>query len=137
MLDKRPKREVSAHKRRHSLEDQQGVGKLNVDGMDDGYYYHVANDKNGRVQQLQDRGFEVVQHNGKVSMGDSNAKEAGTAVQTTANASDGSKAILMRIPKEFKEEDDAYRQSQIDKGEEALYRQAENEQGRYGTITKE
>lgn len=134
---KRPNREVSVHTRRRTLEDEQGLGKLNVDGMEEGFYYHVVNDKDGRVEQLKRRGFEVVEHDGKVSMGDSNAKETGSAVQTTANASNGSKAILMRIPQEFKDEDDAYRQSQIDKGEEALYRQAENEQGRYGTIKVE
>ena len=133
----RPNRSVSAHTRRRTLEDEQGLGKLNVDGMEEGYYYHVVNDKEGRVERLKNRGFEVVEHNGKVSMGDANAQQGGTTVQTTANDTDGSKAILMRIPQEFKNEDDAFRQKQIDESEKALYRQAENEQGRYGTIEKE
>lgn len=137
MQDNRPSRAVSAHKRRRTLEDEQGLGQLNVDGMEEGYYYHVVNDTNGRVERLKQRGFTVVEHDGKVSMGDSNAKQTGSAVQTTANASDGTKAILMRIPQEFKNEDDAFRQKQIDESEQALYRQAENEQGRYGTIEKD
>lgn len=133
-MNKRTNRSVSKHTRRRTLEDSLGTGKLNVDGMEDGYYYHVVTDKNGRVDELKARGYEVVEHNGIVSMGDSNAREAGTAVQTTADSKDGTKAVLMRCPQEFKDEDDAFRAKQIDKGEEALYRNAKEEKGRYGDI---
>ena len=133
-MSNRISRSVSAHKKRISLEDSQNQGKLNVQGMEEGYYYHVVNDKNGRVEQLKARGYEVVEHNGSIAMGDSNAREAGTAVMTTADSKDGTKAILMRCPQEFKDEDDAFRAKQIDKSEEALFRQAEKEQGRYGEI---
>ena len=130
----RPSRSVSAHKKRVSLEDSQNAGKLNVQGMEEGYYYHVVNDKNGRVEQLKARGYEVVEHGSSISMGDSNSKETGTAVTTTADSKDGTKAILMRCPQEYKDEDDAFRAKQIDKSEEALYRNAKDEKGRYGEI---
>ena len=133
-IKKRPSRKVSKHTRRRTLEDSLGHGKLNVKGMEDGYYYHVVNDKNGRVDELKARGYEVVEHDGSISMGDANAKETGTAVQSTADSKDGTKAILMRCPQEFKDEDDAFRARQIDKSEEALYRNAKEEKGRYGDI---
>jgi hypothetical protein len=133
----RPSREVSKHKTRVSLEDSQGRGKLNVSGMEEGYYYHVVNDKNGRVEQLKQRGFEVVQHDGRVSMGDSADKQVGSVVKTVTDSKDGTKGVLMRIPQEFKDEDDAFRQKQIDKSEEALFRNAKDEKGRYGDIKVE
>lgn len=119
-------------RKRVTLEDQEGVGRLNVTGMEDGYYYHVVNDVKGKVERMKQRGYEVVENDGKISMGDCNPKEAGSAIQTTANPSDGSKAILMRIPREFKEEDDQYRWDKVDKTEEALYRNEENEVDEYG-----
>ena len=130
----RPNRDVSAHKSRVSLEDSQGFGKLTVNGMEEGYSYYVENDKNGNVEELQRRGYEVVEHNGQVSMGDANSKEVGSRVETTVDSKDGTKGVLMRIPQEFKDEDDAFRQSQIDKTEEQMFRQAEGEKGRYGKI---
>jgi len=133
----RPNREVSKHPTRVSLEDSQGRGKLNVQGMEEGYYYHVVNDKNGRVEQLKARGYTVVEHNGHVSMGDSADKQTGTAVTTIADSKDGTKGILMRCPKEFKAEDDGFRAKQIDKSEEALFRNAKEQKGRYGDIKVE
>ncbi len=133
----RPNRSVSAHKPRVSLEDSQGQGKLNVQGMEEGYYYHVASDKGGRVEQLRARGYEVVEHNGEISMGDSNSRETGTAVQTTVDSKDGTKGVLMRCPQKYKDEDDAFRQKQVDANEKDIFRQAEKGDGVYGEIKVE
>ena len=126
--------------RRRTLEDSMGHGRVTVNGIeeDKDYYYHVANDKDNRVWELEQRGYEVVTKEmaESISMGDYNPSEVGTVVQTTADRKSGMKAVLMRCPKEFKEEDDAFRQKQIDKGEEAIFRTLKDE-GQYGEIKKE
>lgn len=124
----------------NTLEDQDESGKLNVSGMEQGYYYHVANEGQ-KLDKLLRRGYEVVQNDGTIKMGDSNPEEIGTNVQATRDKEEGTKAVLTRIPQEFKDEDDAYRQSKVDKTEEALYKNEENmtdEHGkaRYGKISK-
>jgi len=128
-----------AETRRISLEDSQGFGKLSVNGIDadDDYYYHVVNDKNNRVYQLQQRGYEIVESDGKIVMGESNPKEVGSAVTATCDRRDGTKAVLMRIRKEWKTEDDAYRQRKIDESEELLFRSEEGQEGRYGKIKQD
>lgn len=118
----------------NTLEDQEEAGKLNVSGMEEGYYYHVVNDKNGGLEKMKRRGYEVVQQDGKIVMGDSNPEEVGSLIQATCDKEEGTKAVLMRIPQEFKDEDDKYRQSKVDKTEEALYKKEESEEGRYGSI---
>jgi len=132
----RVNRGESQHPKRRTLEDEHAAGKVNMIGTPDpNKYYHVVVDKNGKVDRMKQRGY-VVEDGSNVSLGDANPKEVGTIAQATANPSDGSKAILMSCPREFKEEDDAYRQSQVDKTEEALYRNQEKEAD-YGKIKKE
>lgn len=129
-------RNVSKHTRRRTLEDDLGTGRLNVEGMEEGYYYHVVNDEKGRVERLKARGFEVVEQGKGATMGDANAKQAGSIVQTAVNK-EGTKGILMRQPIEFREEDNAFKNRQIDEAEKAMFRQSENEDGRYGEIKTE
>ena len=138
MLSKenRPNRDESKHTRRRTLEDSLGFGKLNVEGMDPNYHYRIENDIGNKIDQLKEIGYEVVSHGGTERMGDVNAKEVGTAITTTVDKF-GTKAVLLKQPKEFREEDVAFEQSQIDKSEAALFRQAETEKGRYGKIEKE
>jgi len=123
--------------RKTTLEDSQGFGRLTVNGIEDDkeYYYRVVNDKNNRVHQLQQLGFEIVENNSGIVMGDSNPSEAGSAVIATCDQRDGSKAILMRQRKEWRDEDEAFKQSEVDKGEEAIFRTLK-EEGQYGEITK-
>jgi len=120
---------------RQTLEDQFQSGKLNLQGdMDPNRYYHIVNDKGGKVDRMKRRGY-VVENSNKVWLGDQNPSEVGSIAQTTANESDGTKAIVMSCPREYKDEDDAYRQAQVDKTEESIYRETEKED-RYGKIKK-
>lgn len=139
----RPNRDVSAHKKRRTLEDELQAGKLNMVGTPDpNKYYHVVNDDGMRVERMKRRGYEV--ETGKeVTLGDSNPAEVGGIAQATSNPSlagvngASGKAVLMSCPREFKEEDDAYRQKQVDLTEKGLFRNEENDEGRYGTVKKE
>ncbi len=140
---KRPNRDESAHVKRRTLEDELQAGKLNMVGTPDpNKYYHVVNDKNGGVERMKQRGY-VVEDGTKVRLGDMNPSEVGKIAQATANPGEvgvngaSGKAVLMSCPREFKDEDDAYRQSLVDKTEESFYRNEENEEGRYGKIKKE
>jgi len=125
-------------KRKMTLEDSLGYGKLNVYGIeeDPDYYYRVVVDKNNRVYKLQQRGYEIVKQDGKIVMGDANPAEVGDAITTTCDDKDGTKAILMRIRREWKEEDDAFRQNQVAKSEQALFRTLKDE-GQYGEVQVE
>lgn len=139
----RPNREESAHPKRRTLEDEQQAGKLNMVGTPDpNKSYNVVNDNGQDIERMKRRGYTV--EDGKtVTLGDANPKNVGGVVEATANPrlagqnGQSGKAVLMSCPKEFKEEDDAYRQSQVDKTEEGLYRNEENEEGRYGKIKQE
>lgn len=133
----RTNRTVSKHTRRMTLEDSQGLGRLNVKNMNPNYHYFVENDDAGMIEYRKNLGCEVVEYGMGETMGDANEKEVGTAITTTADRKTGKKAILMRQPKEFYEEDVAFQQRQITESEKAMYRQAENEKGRYGGFEKD
>lgn len=78
------------------------------------YHYHVFNDnwrkEPGRIQRAMSAGYEVVEH-----------ERSG---ETSGTNDDGSeiKGVLMRIPKEFYEQDQAAKQQEIDKVDEQIYR---------------
>lgn len=132
----RTNRTVSKHTRRRTLEDTLGSGRLNVENMDPNYHYRVENDERGKIQKLKSIGYEICTSDMESTMGDANPEEVGSIIQTTVNK-EGTKGILMRQPIEFKIEDDAFKQKQIDETEKAMFRQAENEEGRYGDIKVE
>lgn len=123
---------IRERRKNNSLEDQEQAGMLNVSGMEEGYYYHVVNDKHGKVEKMQRRGYDVVEANGTIQMGDANPEETGTAVRATCDKTEGTKAVLMRIPQEFKDEDDQFRQTKVDQTEEAMYQKEEDEVDAYG-----
>jgi len=125
--------------RRKTLEDSLGSGKLNVYGnLDENYYYRVVNDERGRVHALQERGYEIVEQGSGVLMGDANPSEPGSRIETTGFYDKGTKAVLMRQPKPFREEDNAYRHGLADKSDETIFRTVnEKESGLHGSIKQE
>ena len=129
----RPNRNESKHTRRRTLADDLGMGRLNVENMNPNYHYRIENDEGGKIERLKAIGYEVVTHGSEdgTTMGDANAKEVGDAITTTVNK-EGVKGILLRQPKEFRDEDVAFQQKQIDDAEKAMFRQKED--GQYGEI---
>ncbi len=119
--------------RLRTLEDSQGTGKLNVDGKDDDYFYYIENDEKGKVQAREKIGFEIVEKSSGVTMGDSNPKEVGSRIETTV-FNDGTKGVLMRQRKEWHDEDEKFKADSVNKREEALFRNQQEEKGRYGEI---
>lgn len=77
---------------------------LTVSGKDENFEYRWVNDSGSRINQFKTAGYEVVTHD--VVVGD-NKVGAATAVGSVVDkpVGLGTTAVLMRIPKEFYEED--------------------------------
>ncbi len=106
---------------------------LAVANQDPNYVYRWVNDKDGRVQRLLERGYEVV--NQDVEVGQAKV-DRGTTVGTvvTKAVGGGVTAVLMRIPREYYDEDQAYKAEQNDAMEAAMRSKA-HQAGDYGSVT--
>jgi hypothetical protein len=115
--------------RRSFIEDTKDI--MTVKGKDDGYVYRWVNDERGRVQRMMEAGYDVVQED--VSVGDANQlMDSGSNTTMTVDRVHGVKGILMRIRKEFVEEDRKARAKRIDRTEEQMLRDLKGADGRYG-----
>lgn len=100
--------------------------KLTVRGKDPDYEYRHVLDIDGRVEDLSERGYEIVENKG-IEVGDkrvASASSTGSVVAT--NSGDGRKLILMRIKKEYYEEDKKTKEAVVNATEEQLRGQASN-----------
>ncbi len=104
---------------------------LTVQGKDPNYVYRWVLDVPGRIQRFMDGGYEVVQADLKVGQKtvDSNS-QIGSAV--TKHGGGDKKLILMRITKEWYDEDQAAKQDKIDALEASM--QVDEKEGRYGSL---
>jgi hypothetical protein len=103
---------------------------LTVAGKEAGYEYRIVNDTGDRVEQFKAAGYEVVSAK-DVTVGDrriSSASAEGSAA--TVSVGGGTKGVVMRIPKEWYEEDQVRKQNDIDQTEAATKADALN--GTYG-----
>jgi hypothetical protein len=92
--------------------------KLTVKDRDPNYHYRIVNVKEDRVEQFQEQGYEIV---GATPVGDKQIdapSSLGSASEISVGG--GLKAVVMRIPKEFYEEDQAMKQAQIDELEATM-----------------
>ena len=100
---------------------------------DPNYVYRFVNDTGSRVANFQSAGYEFVEDKDLV-VGDSRVfdpSDLGSAKRVTSN--DGTVSYLMRIKKEYYEEDQAAKAALINETEQAMKRDAS--QGMYGKIT--
>ena len=98
--------------------------KLTVRGKDEGYEYRHVLDIDGRVEDLTERGYEIVESKG-IEVGDKRvAAASNTGSVVTTNSGDGRKLILMRIKKEYYEEDQKTKAAIVNATEEQLRGQA-------------
>ena len=94
--------------------------RLAVKGKEPGFHYRIVNDVEGRIQDFIDAGYEVVSDDG-VTVGDkriANPTQEGSPVKVHVGG--GNQAYLMRIKDEWKAEDDAAKQAQINELEESM-----------------
>jgi len=105
---------------------------LTVSGKDPDYVYRVVNDDGDRVAQMQERGYEVVTDN-NVSVGErrvANPTQEGSPVM--ASVGGGKKAYVMRIRKDWHQEDQDAKAAHVAKTEGAM--QAAAQEGMYGKL---
>jgi hypothetical protein len=99
---------------------------------DPNYVYRFVNDTGSRVANFQSAGYEFVEDKDLV-VGDSRVfdpSDVGSAKRVTSN--DGTTSYLMRIKKEYYEEDQAAKAALVNETEQAMKRDAS--QGMYGSI---
>lgn len=105
---------------------------LTVAGKDPNYEYRVINDSGDRVQEFVDAGYELVEA-GSVRVGDKRVNSAtseGSKAQISVGQ--GQKAFVVRIKKEWYEEDQAAKQAHVNRLEEATKAKALD--GTYGKL---
>ena len=97
---------------------------LNVVGKDPNYEYRIVNDSGDRVSQMIEEGYEHVPKS-EVKVGDKrveNASAEGSVTQLSVGQ--GQKAFVMRIRKDWYEEDQQAKQEYVAETERATKKQA-------------
>lgn len=105
---------------------------LTVKNTDPNFVYRVVNDIGDRVQAFKDAGYELVPSD-SVRVGDKRVDSV-TADGSVSQVSvgQGTKAYVMRIKKEWYEEDQAQKQAKVDAQESTTKRKALD--GTYGKL---
>jgi hypothetical protein len=107
-------------------------GKLSVARKDPDFEYRIVNDDGDNVADRIAQGYVLVERS-ETDVGTPRVDAAsaeGTPIQLSVGQ--GKKAFLMKIPKEYYEEDQAIKQDAVDKTEAAT--KAEALSGTYGKI---
>lgn len=105
---------------------------LTVAGKEPGYEYRIINDSGDRVQEFLDAGYEIVDKD-SVRVGDkrvNSASSEGSVKQISVGQ--GQKGFVVRIRKEWYEEDQLKKQRQVNELERATKEKALD--GTYGKL---
>lgn len=92
---------------------------LTVEGKDSDFEYRIVNDTGDRISQFEAQGYEIVADK-NVKVGDrrvANPTAEGSPIRISVGG--GVQAYLMRIKKEFYEEDKAAKAAYVDRTEQA------------------
>lgn len=115
-------------------------GRLTVGGKDSNYVYRFVNDIGDRVTMFQEAGYELVTKDAhkigdnRVDIASPDGTNAMVSVGVKPNG-DAQRAYLMRIKREWFEEDQAEKQVEVRKVQEQL--KNPNIEGSYGRIETE
>lgn len=108
---------------------------LTVSGKDtDKYSYRIVNDTGDRIAQFLEAGYELVDASTH-RVGDKRVNAAspeGSKAQVSVGK--GDKAYVMRIPKEWYEEDQKAKQAEVDRLEQSIKQTAKGT-GDYGSVS--
>ena len=110
-----------------------GRNRLTVQGKDPNYVYRIVNDVDDRVARFIEGGYEPVQDEA-VKVGDNRAS-ADSPVGSVKRISvgGGTKGVLMRIRRDWYEEDQEAKRAVVDDQEATIKKKALD--GTYGTLT--
>jgi hypothetical protein len=113
-----PKEEASARPRRTPLSTR---NRLSIRNKEPGYVYRIVNDADGRIEELQERGYEVVPQDKVGPIGDKRVDNPSAPGSSSyISVGQGTKAVVMRIKEEFYAEDVQYKQSLVDDTEQTM-----------------
>lgn len=107
--------------------------RLSVQGKDPNYEYRIVNDTPGRIERFQEGGWEVVTED-NISIGERRlgaATELGSA--KTVSVGQGTTGVLMKIKREWWDEDQAAKQAKVKQTTEHELQKAK-QSGDYGDI---
>lgn len=119
----------SGRTRRNPLTNR---GKLSVARKDPNFEYRFVNDDGDNVQDKIDNGWEPVEKS-ETQVGDKRVESSnseGSIVRVSVGQ--GKKAVLMKIPKDWYDEDQAIKQEAVDATENATKQEALS--GTYGKV---
>lgn len=105
---------------------------LTVKGKDPAYVYRIVNDTDDRIAQYKEAGYEIEQESA-VSVGDKRvnaASSVGSGKQISVGQ--GTKAFVMKIPREWYDEDQAAKLARVAAVEQATREKALD--GTYGEL---
>ena len=105
---------------------------LTVAGKEPGYEYRIINDSGDRVQEFLDAGYELVKEN-SVKVGDKRVnKSSAEGTVSQISVGQGQKAYVVRIKKEWYDEDQAAKQQKVNELEASTKAKALD--GTYGKL---
>lgn len=110
-----------------------GRNILTVSGKDPNFVYRIVNDEDDRITRFKDGGYELVPDE-TVKVGDNRANAASSmSSMKQLSVGGGKKAYLMRIRKDWYDEDQKEKQKRVDDQEATTKKKALS--GTYGTLT--
>lgn len=118
--------------RRTSISGTRNV--LTVSGKEPGFEYRIVNDDGDRISQFEEMGYEVVRDQ-NIKVGDrriASPTKEGSPVQVSVG--NGMKAFVMRIPKDWYDEDQAAKAKHVDDIERGTLKEA-REAADYGKVS--
>jgi len=124
----------SERPRRSAVGGSRDILKANGN-LDPNYVYRFVNDQGSRIEEMKGYGYEIDQSK-DISIGTSNEKHSGSRLEAIADKKTGKKAILMRQPKEYHEEDRDLRAKRIAESEADMLRNVKDpDKGQYGDVS--
>lgn len=123
---------ASAQRPKRTSISQRNV--LTVSGKEADYEYRIVNDQGDRIQQFIDAGYELVDAN-SVRVGDKRVdKAAAEGTKAQVSVGKGEKAFVMRIRKEWYNEDQTAKQARVNELERSI-KQTASSTADYGKVT--
>lgn len=105
--------------------------RLSLKERDPNFHYRIVNDVDGRIDQFVENGWEVVKD---AKVGDKRVDNStGVGSVPTVSVGQGTKAVVLRIKREWYEEDQKAKMAEVDASEETM-RQDARRAADYGTF---
>lgn len=109
---------ASARTRRQPLTIR---NRLAVRNQEEGYIYRVVNDQDNRVEELLDRGYEIVPQTKVVRGGDKRVDDASAlGSNSSISLGRGDRGVVMRQRKDWNEEDQTIKHLRADALEKTM-----------------